>query len=313
MNFRNWIQKIRDWLTKQGVITAPAPVPNPVPAQAYSLGELVFSHARPWKLTGLFNSPKYGLFVCICFGDDPREHSKIFLNGKEIYDGPEETIGNPLEMPDGRVWFAGENGNLLVYSNGKITKGVKLAYASCCGMFNGKPYVFDGASGKNTAINCLTSVREFQMPGGGIITMSLEQDGKLYAVSGDGGAGIGCNDGTVVPVANCQCLVKFLGSVICSSGNKVMRIVGNKTEMVDTLSCEKLMHMDVSDNHLFVAGANPDSLWVYDSAMKRNEVARIPASTWSVGQSVFGGRCTDGYWGHSMQGKEARVYRIKKV
>ena len=31
MNFKNWIQKIRDWLTKQDVTPAPAPVPTPAP------------------------------------------------------------------------------------------------------------------------------------------------------------------------------------------------------------------------------------------------------------------------------------------
>ncbi|MFA5379052.1 MAG: hypothetical protein WC455_25075 [Dehalococcoidia bacterium] len=276
--------------------------------QDQSLGDLIFSAPKPWKVSCLTQT-SFGLFVGIYNGDS-RSNSKLFRDGLLIYEGREETIGQGMEF-GGCVYFAGENGNLLIYSGGKITKGLSLQFASTCGMFNGKPYVFNTRDNKISAINCLTNVAEFTMPGGGIVTMALEDGGELYTAACDGAGGIACNDGSLIRMADCQCLIKYNDRIFISRGNKIYEKDGTDLSLIDELPCEKIMHMDVSSGLLWVTGSNPDSLWTYNQVLRRKEVGRFPDDITPVGGSVFRTRVTAGYWARAENGNAARVYKIK--
>ena len=273
------------------------------------LGELIFSAGKPWKLSCLTNTSQ-GLFVGI-YNSESRSNSKLFRDGKLIYEGREETIGQGVEH-DGAVYFAGENGSLLIYADGKITKGVRLAFASTCVSFDGKPYVFNTDKNTIRVTNCWTNACEFIMPGSGIVTMAMVDGQKLYTVACDGAGGVACNDGNFIPMADCQCLIKYNGRVFVSRVNKLYEKVGDDLSFIDELPCEKLMHMNVSGGLLWVAGSGPDSLWTYNQVLRRREVARFADDMTPVGGTVFRVRVTPGYFGWCARGNSAEVYKIKE-
>jgi len=277
----------------------------------YSLGPKMFEEGKPWKISCLTNT-KFGLFIAT-YNSKTRQDSKIYLNGKMIYGGrgcKEETIGQGLVYGE-TVYFAGENGNLLIYNNGSITKGVRLAFASTCAMFNGKPYVFNTDNKGIHVINCLTGLEEFKMPGSGIVTMALEDGGKLYTAACDGAGGIACNDGTMLSLPTCQCIIKYNGRIFCSNGNTLLEKIDNNVKEITTMPCEKIMHMDVNNDLLWVAGANPDSLWIFNRILECKQIINFN-DTITVGGSVFRTRVTLGYFGRAVGGTRVEVYPINK-
>jgi len=274
---------------------------------SYKIGTKIFEEPRPWKLSCLTNT-KFGLFEGTYNGESRRD-SRLYLNGKLIYSGNDETIGQGLEFGN-IIYFAGENGNLLIYNNNIITRGVRLAFASCCVEFNGKLYVFNSIQNQGiNVINCLTNVTEFKMPGSGIVTQALVDGGKLYSAASDGAGGIACNDGTMIPLPNCQCIISFANSIYCSSGNKVMEKIGNTVKEVKILDCEKIMGMNVNKDLLWVAGSNPDALWVFDRRMRCKQIGKLEGSV-PVGGSVFRSHVTNEYFGRCADGNRAEVYKI---
>jgi hypothetical protein len=275
---------------------------------SFKLGAKVFEHGKPWKVSSITQT-RYGLFVAV-YNSDSRANSKLFLNGEKIYEGREETIGRGLEMGD-TVYFAGENGNLVTYRAGTIGKGVRLAFASCCVSFAGRPYVFNSDQSGIGVINCLNGVREFGMKGGGIVTQAVVDGDKLYAAASDGGGGVSCSDGTLISLPSCQCIVKFAGSMYCSSGNRIMEIADGKASEATHLAYEKIMGMHVEGDRLWVATSGPedDVLGVFDRRLRYKEIGRL-AGGGTVGGSVFMSHVTDGYFARCPGGNAAEVYRI---
>jgi hypothetical protein len=274
---------------------------------SYSLGAKVFEQGNPWKLSSLTKT-KHGLFVGV-YNSDSRHDSKLFLNGNQVWSGNAETIGQGLEHGNS-VYFAGENGKLLTWNNGSITAGISLNFATCCAEFSGVPYVFDTRSNIIYATNILTGAKVFTMPGSGIVTQAVEKDGVLYTAASDGAGGVANSNGKLISLPNCQCVVEYAGHLLCSSGNRIMEISDDKATEIATLPCEKIMHMYAGDV-LFVAGSNPDALWVLDRLLNSKLVCSLSESA-AVGGSVFMARVTDGYFGRSAGGKRAEVYEIKE-
>jgi hypothetical protein len=171
--------------------------------------------------------------------------------------------------------------------------------------------VFNTANNKIGVINCLNNVLEFSMPGAGIVTMAIEDGGKLYTAACDGAGGIACNDGTLIPMGDCQCLIKYNGRMFCSRGNKIYEKDGADLSYIDELPCEKIMHMNVASGLLWVTGSCPDSLWTYNQVLRRKEVARLTDDLTPVGGSVFRTRVSGGYFGLAVGGTAARVYKIE--
>jgi len=267
----------------------------------------VSEETRPWKVSSL-TATKFGLFAGT-FNGESRHDSRLYLDGKLIYEGNDETIGQGLVFGD-YVGFAGENGNLLTFHEGQITRGIPLKFATHIGMFKGIPYVFDSHEGIIHPINCLTGKQGFSMPGSGIVMQSLCERDNIYVASCDadqGNCGVSGSDGTFIRIKDCLCLVKFLNHIFCSSGNKVLEWNGTGFTFAAEFPCEKIMHMHVNDK-LWIAGSGPDSLWVYDG-YELQEVVRFPYDA-PVSGSLFRTRVTDGYFARCRGGNTAELYKI---
>ena len=273
------------------------------------LGDIVFTAQTPWKLSSLTNTSK-GLFIGV-YNSDTRRNSKLYRDGTLIYEGNEETIGQGVEC-DGCVFFAGENGRLLIFSaDNKILKHTALNFATTCIVLDKQPYVFDTKNNKIGAINCWTNETEFPVMGSGIVTMAAVHRGNLYTAACDGAGGLAGNN-TFVGMADCQCVISYAGALLCSRKNNIYEIEdGENIHHITELDCEKIMHMGVSDNLLWVTGSNPDTLWTFDPLMRCKQVARFDEDRTPVGGSVFRTRITPGYFGRCKNGNMAVVYKIE--
>jgi hypothetical protein len=277
--------------------------------QDYSLGEIIYAAPSNWKLSAVADTT-YGQVVCI-YDNKSRHDSKIFLNGKEIHSGYEETIGQPVEMAN--LYFAGECGTALIWyvAESRIIRGEKLKYATCAVQYKGVPYVINTVNPNISAINCYTGKVDFTLPAkNGIVLMAAEgDDGLLYAAC-NGGPGILISDQTVVDMPDCRCVINYRGRIIASSGNRLYQIEGKKKSYLDELPCEKIMHLDVAKDLLWVAG--PNSLWTYNQVLRRRFVGKIGAD-YEVGNSAFGARVTGGrYFGWAEGGTSGRVCKIEE-
>lgn len=267
----------------------------------------VSEETRPWKVSSL-TATKFGLFVGT-YNNASRHDSRLYLDGKLLHTGTDETIGQGLVFGD-YVGFAGENGSLLAFHGGQITKGIELKFASHIGVFKNIPYVFDSHDGIIHPIDCVTGRQGFSIPGSGIVMQSICELGNIYVASCDddnGNCGVAGNDGTFIRIKDCLCLVRYGSHIFASSGNKVLEWNGTGFAFAAEFQCEKIMHMHVNDK-LWIAGAGPDSLWVYDGQECR-EVARFPYDA-PVSGSLFRTRVTDGYFARCEGGDKAELYKI---
>lgn len=241
-------------------------------------------------------------------------------NHKEIHtdDGEDfhnETIGPAFEW-NGYIGFAGEKGHLLYYSEGKLKKSFPLMYANTLLAVNGVPHVFDTRDGKILVRHCLTGDTTLTMPGDGIVLQACHYKGKIYAAGADGEyvSGLACSDGYIIPAVHCQCVVPFLDKLLYSSRNRIFA-QGNG-EPLATLDCEKIMYMRVVASKLWIAGANPDTLWCANARGEIIQVGRCPDGNQEVGGSCFRVAFainpwgTEGYFLRTVNGNQAQVIQL---
>jgi len=291
------------------------------------LGRMVKEFKNPnMKICGMGYVQRYGFFACVC-NNKSRRHSAVYINdvAKPILDdyddtnpcpSSNETIGNTYAEGN-YVGFVGENGNVWVYDGVSMTPLFKTRFANAMTKHNGKVVMLDADEGKINIRLCYdpfsmapAGVNIGTMPGDGIPMSVCSHKGKLYAAVADGnsGQGLACDDGSLIERPGCQCVVEFADELVYTSMNEVyVKNIG----LLTTLSCEKIMDTKVVGNHLYVAGANPDSAWVINS---RGEIALIGVV--SHGNRKVGGSCfrvriavnhkeTKGYFGRTVNGDDA--------
>lgn len=286
------------------------------------LGNLVEPFPAPWKICGM-GYTKYGLVTCLC-DNLSRRHSKVYLGKILIHDdtrsetsSSNETIGNPLEMGS-YVALVGENGHLWGMDGHQMFRRFKTRFATAAAFHNGALIVLDTDDGKIRMRDGLTmdGYELGVMPGDGIAMSAASHDGKLYAAVADsetGACGLSCSDGSLRRLPGCQCVIPFAGDLVYSSLNAIYTL---KLGLVTRLECEKIMDTKTAGNHLYIAGANPDSVWV---ANARGEIALagvVAAGNTDVGGSCFRVRVavnaleTEGYFARTADGNRGEVYQI---
>ena len=294
------------------------------------LGGRVHLFEDGWKPCGM-GYTQYGLLVCTCHNENPRIYSRVYhYSGKVapmiIHDdtrpdshSSNETIGNPVEMA-GYVALVGENGNLWGFDGRNMIRRFATRFATAAVSHKGALIVLDTDDGRIRARDGLlpdgNDIDGIDMPGDGIAMSAASFDGKLYAAVSDsetGNCGLSCSDGGLRQFSGCQCVIPFAGDLVHSSMNNVYTLNGG---MVASLDCEKIMDMKSAGNSLYIAGANPDSVWVANTRGEIALVGRVDTGNSTVGGSCFRVRVavnaleTEGYFARTADGNRGEVYQI---
>ena len=289
------------------------------------LGDNVWRFEKPWKPTG-FGCTPHGFMLCVC-NNDSRRHSKVLLfdgkNVRTILDDTQghssnETIGNPHWRGD-YVALVGENGNLWLYHpQVGITKTFTTTFANVATDYGLHSVVLDTKDGKLSVRDAMSETGRvlLTMPGDGIAMAACQYGTALYAAVADsetGNQGLSCSDGSLIKLPSCLCVTRFADGLVYSTMNQVhMLNIGH----VATLDCEKIMDMKVVGNHIYIAGANPDSLWIANARGEVSLVGRIAHGNKEVGGSCFRVRVavnpteTKGYFARTANGNQGEVYEI---
>lgn len=280
-------------------------------------GPIVHELAADWKPCSA-EWTSAGMFTCFC-DNKTRRRSRVFLNGNEIHtdDGEifhNETIGPAFEW-GGYIGFAGECGHLLYYTAGGIKKSFELKYANTLLEVNGMPHVFDTRDGKILVRHCLTGDTTLTMPGDGIVLQACHHKGKIYAAAADGTpGGLVCSDGSSIQADCCQCVVPYLDKLLYSSRNHIFE-AGHVIPLA-TFDCEKIMYMRVVASKLWIAGANPDTLWCANARGEIIQVGRCEQGNQQVGGSCFrvcfalNPHGTEGYFLRTATGNQSQSIQL---
>ena len=293
------------------------------------LGARVYEFETPWKPCGM-GYTQHGLLLCVC-DNQSRRHSRVYhYNGKIdpmiIHDdtrpdshSSNETIGNPVEMA-GYVALVGENGHLWGFDGRNMIRRFATRFATAAVFHKGALIVLDTDDGRIRARDGLTldgyELDWIAMPGDGIAMSAASFNGNLYAAIADsetGACGLSCSDGSLRRLPGCQCVIPFAGDLVYSSMNGVYTL---KRGLVTRLDCEKIMDMKTAGNSLYIAGANPDSVWVANTRGEIALVGRVDTGNSTVGGSCFRVRVainaleTEGYFARTANGNRGEVYQI---
>ena len=281
-------------------------------------GPIVHELGADWKPCSA-EWTSLGLITCFC-NNKNRRQTRFFLNGKEIHtdDGNvfhNETAGPAYEW-NGYIGFAGEKGHLLYYSEGKIKKSFPLMYANTILEVNGMPHVFDTRDGIINVRHCLTGDTTLTMPGDGIVLQACRHQGKIYAAVADGTrmGGLACSGGSIIQADCCQCVVEYLGNLLYSSRNQIFE-AGHVIPLA-TFDCEKIMYMRVVASKLWIAGANPDTLWCANARGEIIQVGRCNDANQQVGGSCFrvafalNPQGTEGYFLRAPNGNQSQSIQL---
>jgi len=290
------------------------------------LGAMAKQFEKPWKICGM-GWTLWGPMTCLCHNEN-RKQSKVLLWDQVIHDDtkPEsqssnETIGNTYVEGE-YVGFVGENGRVWVYDGRHMMPWFTTRFANAMTKHNGKVIMFDTDKGKisirlcHDASSMTPAGTEIgTMPGSGIVMAACSFGGNIYAAVADskGGEGLARNDNILLSLPGCLCVVPFADDLVYTSQNRVLT---RRKGVVATLDCEKIMDAKVVGNHVYLAGANPDSLWIGNARGEIALVGRVKRGNKEVGGSCFRVRVmvdpheTEGYFGRTADGDQGEVFEI---
>ena len=288
--------------------------------------------ADTYKLVGLLGTP-YGLITTASNVYRGGYMSKVWLNHKLIYEGREETIGQPF-MHNNVVYFPVEWGDHALKFDGQMKHAARTSgrWSVIGGVFNGQPFfsyndAFIGGTFKDRpsihhadtgakihTFNAFTMSRSFTV-----------HDGVLYA-SGTFGDKVLMDANGGLSNSPALMIESFNGSLYGGGGmdagpsfkadGRIYKYMngGNWKEIHNTGSLS-IQHMAVLNGSLYFAATDPDRLYKMDKNENIIKVAEILGETVNDRQRSFGAAVAyhDGYiyWGRSSMHR-AYVYRIKE-
>ena len=279
----------------------------------YKIGAEVFREERGWKLTGL-DKLEGRLYVGTCKTNREPQASRIYLAGRRIYEGGDETITQPVMYENSSWWVVGECGHVINFDEvgtARHYKGVK--WATHVGTWKGRPVVFDYDGDAIRMFHAHTGDFMGLLPGKGVITASEEYDGGVVAAVCDSNGGFASTDNKFIQAQDTLCLCTYTVQLYGSRGNQVVRVEWDRQRLmiVDALPCAKVVDMAVFWGRLWVATANPDSIYCYKKDMSLHKVGEFENPK-PIGGSVFHARVRGGYYGRCEDNKTAVVYKIKE-
>ncbi len=309
------------------------PIEPPEPGKVV---EVWTGPTRAYKLVGMLGT-KYGLFVTISNVYKGANRSEVYLNGKKVYptgggSGTQETIGQPFEYGDA-VYFPVEHGkHVLKWKNGQMTAGARTKgrWSVCGTVWNGKGVVpynnrYSGVFQDNPLIcdvrngDVLKTLPVKSMP-----RSFCQMDGKTYCSCNFGQNVLVCLETSKVINSPMYLIAAFNGKIYGGGGvdwgppprrpdGRVYRYDGRKIRAIGDTGCASIQAIATLGGRLYIAGIDPDRLFVMGPdeklvtlAEKTGETAADKARDFGAGVALHEGKI---YWGRSSRTR-AHVYRL---
>jgi len=309
----------------------PAPPPEPVQCRH----ELVWSGPTDtYKLVGLLGTP-YGLVASTSNVYRGGHRSRIWRDGACVYEGGEETIGQPFLAADLAVFPVEHGSHSLMLADrtpmpgprargrwsvagGRYRGQALLAYNNeySARRFLDHPQIIDALSGQP-----LYSLQVQAMP-----RCLVELGGQLYVSYNFGEAGVlrypegrqwPCN---IVQIAAYRDQLYGAESAAwgpsghpSTAGGRVYRLAKDKWKQIGDTGSSCVTHMAAFGGRLWIAGVDPDRLWVMDRAEKFYLAAEEEGESADDRARSFGGAVAEHqgaiYWGRSDK-RRAHIYRV---
>jgi len=334
MKFRDFITALRNWL-KSFLSRSPSPPSLPsVQTPSYSIEHVWTGPSSTYKLVGLLGTP-YGLVVTTCNVCRGTNRSKIFRDFTEVYSGSQETIGQPFLCGDVAIFPVEHGSHHLLLDDTRVRPGAQThgRWSVAGGMFQGFALLaYNNAYGAGrrftdepVLVNALTGKVHATLPVKAMPRCLVEHKRKLYASHNFGDCGVTVLDnGTLF--ANVVQIASFNGRLYggesaawgpaaspSTAGGKITRLDGNTFVEVFDTGCSCIAHMAALGGRLWIAGIDPDRLYVMNCHERFTLVAELPGETPADKARSFGGAVAwhdnSIYWGRSDR-NNPHVYKV---
>ena len=332
----------------------PAPTPPAPPPLATSLWSLSLEWSYPrdtYKLVGLLGAGK-NLFVTLSNVYRSPRRSRIFIAGSQVYPtdprhaGPQETIGQPFAHGS-RVYFPVEHGNhILVGTQGTTSVFPGAATPgrwSVCGcVWQGRPVLaYNNSYGSGRTfqdspiiVDARTNEILATLPINAMPRKMFEYQGELWVSHNFGECGVLAYTPSGASrhwFSNIVMIEPFAGAVYGAesaawgraanpgtANGRVWRyapITGQWRPIFDT-HCSSVQCMFAHNGNLWIAGIDPDRLYLMTPNEDFTLVADFPGETPADQARSFGAAVT--HWnGHIYYGRsdnnQAHVYKVMKA
>jgi len=298
----------------------------------YRLEKVFTGPSDTYKLVGMLGT-SHGLFVTLCNVYRGSNRSRIYLDGKLIYKGSQETIGQPFEW-NGKVIFPVEHGsNVLIYKNGKIINGAKTSgrWSVAGFVHEGRPLLpynnnYNGAFGDIPDLHdAITGKFVFSLNAKSMPRKFVHYKNDVWA-SLNFGEHVLINKSGWKMASDAVHIEVYQGTLYGGGGSawgptanpaqangRIYRFTGSKwKELMDT-GGTSVQHMAVLNGRMWMASPDPDRLHVMDPDGRISKVAEILGETANNKARSFGASVAYHkghiYWGRS-DNKLGHVYKL---
>jgi len=292
----------------------------PVPPVGTNGFEAVFDHQESrdsWKCSSLLNT-SYGLFTGI-LNDISRQNIELWLAGKKIYSGSQETISQPIEW-NGAVYFPTESDGDkkgLRYKDGQLTETCKLRHSAASIVYRDQPCFISSEDRGEMIVNAETGADVLKLAVEAKIGIPFaacyfgtQKEVIVALTDGEGREGLVTTTGVFIPMAGSIAVENWNGKIMAAAGGKIYTVsIDNKTttEYFDT-KCVYVNQLwyDAENKVMWVSCTGPDKLLYFDASGVMREVITVGSSG---DAKMFKTRITKGWW---VCGSKATWYKIQK-
>lgn len=296
--------------------TTTIPVPKP------STFTAIFDHSESrdyWKCGSLYVNNE-GLFTGI-INDKSRQNIELWLNGKFLRKGSQETISQPIEF-NGVIYYPTESDGDKAgwkYTNGLVTDTCNLRHSAASIIYKGQPCYISSENRGEMIINAMTGsdVMKLNVAQGSGIPFAacyLPGDNNEIVIAlydGDGKEGFVTTTGIYIQCTGATAVELWNGNLMGAAKSKILNIqLSNKSTSVfyDTGSSYiNQLWYDQENNILWASCSGPDKLIYFDSDKNVHEVIKMTSGS---GSGAFQTRIVKGWW---VGGQKANWYKIIKT
>lgn len=241
------------------------------------------------------------------------EQSYIYHNGAHVHTQRHaETMGNGVTV-GGITYVPAEKYGAIGLRDGRVVSTVRMRYIIAACVHNGVPvtHEIDRMWSTGRVRDMRSGAVAFDVPVKALATGMTSHKGRLYLGLSGPQPGFWMDTGAFHQVAgHVAGVASFDGDLYGSVNNVVVKLQGVVPTDIRAIPCEKITDIRSHGDLLWVCGSSPDQLWTMDGGGKWRRVAVMPYEE-PIGGAWFDQRTAPGYWGRSIGGTQAEVYRVR--